>query len=126
METRDKLAVENILRYLSKPGRTQTRLAQEAKIGAVTLNRILKGKRGLGAEAAEKLAKAMHCSISALYSPNAWPAEESHSDSKDALILRLIALLPTLNESQIRSFLSVAEAAQASLADHSVSPRKVR
>lgn len=129
-ETREyqvKVVADNIRRLRKSAGVSQAELAFRAEISSVAMYES--GKRYPSPEHMAKLAKALGVSVSTLTSDPSGerPAPESpHGESKDALIGRLVALLPSLDEAQIRTFLRTAEASQPAVTDHSVSPRKVR
>ena len=107
MGTRDELAVKNIERYLKATKISQAALARQAKIDAVTLNRILKGTRGIGPDVAKKLADGMGISISDLYSDDGNAVVSV--PRKDTLIAAVVALLPALNELELKALLSQAQ-----------------
>lgn len=81
---------------------SQVDLAKKAKINTVQLNRILKGKRGLGPKSAAKIAKALGCTVEDLYQVPAVKAEQSNSD----LLADIVTRLPTLDKRELDGVLA--------------------
>ena len=121
-----KVVADNIRRLRKAADLSQAELAFQAEISSVAMYES--GKRYPSPEHMAKIAKALGVTVSALTQDPKSPrldADAGKSETKDALIGRLVALLGRLDEAQIRTFLNVAES-KVSLSDNSISPRKVR
>lgn len=67
MEIRSEKVIANLLNLMAKADLNQRQLALKADIAPEYLNKIMKGKRGLGMAIATKLAKALSCSVDDIF-----------------------------------------------------------
>lgn len=113
MKKANEIAIENIKRLISEKGLNQRKLAEMAKIDAISLNRIMKGKRGIGPKMAEKLAIALGCEIKDLYGApiqRQRTTDLDNSNDKNKYLFDLVRLLPAMNEKELRALLASANA----------------
>lgn len=89
---------------------TQSELADAAKTSLTTINRLEKGRQLPHSETLSEIAKALNVTVSELYLDPHTPRQADHSNKSKAQVLgELALLLPTLDDSQLRTVLSLVE-----------------
>lgn len=122
MKTASDLAIENILRHIDDTGISQAALARKAKVGPITLNRILKKKKGLGKKVAAQVAKAMGVTIGQLYSePSDSQPASVVAEDRASLIGEINVMLVGMSEAEIRALRNVIRDRQPQVASGKVS-----
>lgn len=95
IEERDRRFAENLAKLIDSRNLKQKKLASDAKIDAVTLNRILNFKQSAGKSAAAALSRALSIPLDELYG--------EFQTTESSLKLDVIKKIVTMSESDIRA-----------------------